>query len=133
MTNPTMQKSTWTNPWFQAAIAYAVYGVVYLVGAIFELDNDRMRDFWGGIPWWVFYVVGTLFLVGFPFLIWRGLKWLIWPLCGLTGFKAFWLCWIQGRRVSAGDAIDWYQVFFVVVAVVACVLLYRAGVAGKRS
>jgi hypothetical protein len=133
VTHPTTTTSRWADPRFQAAIAYAVYGVVYLVGAVFELNDARMRVFWGGVPWWVFYVVGTIFLVGFPFLIWRGLRWLIWPLCVLTGFKAFWLCWIQGRRVHVGEAIDWYQVFFVLVAVGASVLLFRAGMAGKRS
>jgi len=124
--------SRWRAPKFQAAAAYAVYGLVYLVGAVMELDESRMRTFRFGIPWWVYYAVGAAFLVMFPVFITRGVRWLMWGLCILTGFKAFWLCWIQGRRFSRGDTIDWYQLLFVVVAIVTSGLLYRAAIVTKR-
>ena len=58
----------------QAAVAYFLYGVVYMVGAIGELDASRMRNFVGGtVPWWVFYVLGGAFIVVLPILVARGL------------------------------------------------------------
>ncbi len=125
--------SKWREPKFQAAISYAVYGLVYLFGAFLELDEDRMRTFRFGIPWWVYYALGAAFIVSFPVLINRGIRWLMWGLCILTGFKAFWLCWLQGRRLSRSEPLEWYQLFFVVVAVLTSGLLYRALLMTKRS
>src|SRR5262249_14009903 len=122
----------------QAALWYFLYGVVYLVGAVLALTPRRMVPFWG-IPWWAFYVVGALLVVTLPVLVWRGYK-------GSTRIrhrgptaKALSVCWRQGRLMSgavvAGDAATdaanrasfVYNWFFLLVAVVAAIMLLRAG------
>jgi hypothetical protein len=112
----------------QAAIAYAVYGVVYMIGAFLELNPQRMVTFWGFVPWWVFYAAGFAILFTFPIFIWRGLRWLTLTLVIFTSGKAFWLCLIQGRHYQAGEPISVYNLFFAAVAVVAAVMLFRAGI-----
>ena len=64
------------DPWARAALAYLVYGTVYLVGAIMELDPARQRTFWGFVPWWAFYALGAAFVLTFPVYISRGVRWL---------------------------------------------------------
>lgn len=116
-----------------AAIAYALYGVIYMMGALIELDPSRRVTFWGFVPWWVFYAAGFAVLFTFPVFVWRGVRWLALTLVFFTVSKAFWLCWIQGRHFQAGEPISRYNLFFAAAAVVAAVMLLRAGLDTTQS
>ena len=113
-------------------MAYAVYGAVYLVGAIAELDPSRRVTFFGFVPWWAFYVAGGLLLFSLPPLVWRGWRKVTFALAFFTGAKALWLSFLQGRRLSRGDPVRGYDLLFAVVAVVACALLQRAALRDSR-
>ena len=63
------------EPYRRAAVAYAAYGCVYLAGAVIQLTPERQRDFFGFVPWWVFYVAGAALVAGLPVLIWRRRMW----------------------------------------------------------
>ena len=54
----------------QAAIGYVIYGVIYLAGAIYL---GRIGQGPGGTVWW--YLIGAAMAFGFPYLIWKRLKW----------------------------------------------------------
>jgi hypothetical protein len=116
------------RPQTQAAIAYFVYGVVYMIGAVLELDDSRRRMFVGGhVPWWVFYAIGGLFVVGLPLLVQRGVRWVIALLALFTAAKALYLFYRTGVAFSP------FQLFFALVALVAAVLLARAWVRTSSS
>lgn len=115
------------DPYRRAAVAYGVYGIAYLVGAILQLTLDRQRDFFGFVPWWAFYVAGAALVLMLPVLIWRRYRWLSRILSFLVAIKALTLCIKQGRLMGAGEAPVPYNWFFIVVAIVAAGLLFRAG------
>lgn len=104
-----------------AALAYFVYGVVYLSGAILELDESRRRNFFGDtIPWWVFYIIGGLFVLGLPLLVAKGIRWLMWVLAFFTAVKALYLFY------RLGSDFYWFNLMFAVVALAATITLARA-------
>lgn len=79
----------------QAAIAYLVYGITYLGGAVYLASHGigarGMTGTAGGILW---FVLGTLFIVVFPWLIakgaqGRGYRWFTRILTLLVAFRAF--------------------------------------------
>jgi len=111
----------------QAAVAYAVYGAVYFVGAVLRLTDARKVDVAGGIPWWSFYVLGALLVVGLPPLIWTGRRWLCRLLALGVGGKALALSWRVGTQVSDAAGLDLYNGVFLIVAATTAVLLLRAG------
>lgn len=121
------------DPYRMAAVAYGVYGTVYLVGAILELDPSRQVTHWGFVPWWAFYVAGALLLFTLPIFVWRGVRWLAFTLSFFCAVKAFWLSWLQGRAVQQGDETTLYNWLFAAVAAVAAGLLLRAGLTGGSS
>ena len=112
----------------RAAIAYFLYGVVYLIGAILELDPSRKITFWGFVPWWSFYVVGALIIMSLPYFIMRGVRWLTWVLAFFVTGKAVWLLWIQARNFHTGIGLDAYNIFFSLVAATAATLLWHAAI-----
>ena len=121
------------DPYRLAAVCYFVYGVVYLVGACISLTPERMVTFFGFVPWWAFYVAGGLMMLVLPLLVWRRFKWLTRVIALGPAGKALALCWRPGRgpigvsqdpASGASFAYDW---FFLGVAILAAVLLFRAG------
>jgi ABC-type Na+ efflux pump permease subunit len=122
-----------TGPYQRAAVAYLVYGLVYLLGAVLQLTPDRQRDFFGFVPWWVFYLAGVLVICTLPVFIWRQHKWFTRVLCFFPAIKALSLCVKQGRLLGAGEPSDIYNWFFAVVALVAAGLLFRAGWGTQKS
>lgn len=79
----------------QAAVAYFVYGVLYMAGAIYlasqGIGTQRMTGLAGGIVW---FVLGTLFIVVFPWFIAKGPQasgylWFTRILTLLVAFRAF--------------------------------------------
>jgi hypothetical protein len=114
------------DPYRLAAVGYAAYGLVYLLGAVLELTPERMRSF-GGVPWWVFYVVGAALLGLMPILVWKHFTWLTRLLALGPAGKALSLSWLQSRHAVLGEPTRPYDWFFIVVAIVAATLLARAG------
>ncbi len=58
----------------QAAIAYFIYGLIYLAGAIYVTQvgvAERAREV-GAVGW---FLLGGLFVIAFPWLIFKGFKW----------------------------------------------------------
>jgi hypothetical protein len=115
------------DPYRRAAVAYVVYGLVYLVGAILQLTPDRQRDFFGFVPWWAFYVAGAAVILTLPVLVWRRYKWFTRILSIFPAIKALSLFIKQGRLMGAGEPTVPYNWFFAVVALAAGALLFRAG------
>jgi hypothetical protein len=110
-----------SKPSLHAAGAYFVYGVVYMIGAIAELDETRRTSFFGGhVPWWAFYAIGSIFLVVFPLLLAKGVRWLAAILAFFTGIKALYLFYRVGRELQLFD------LFFALVALFATVMLLRS-------
>ena len=111
----------------RAAIAYALYGTLYLGGAVAALDQERRSTFFGFVPWWAFYVVGALLLAVVPVLVWRRYKWFTRILCFGPAVKALVLFWRTGQDLQAGEGLDLFQVVFAFTAMAAASLLALAG------
>lgn len=122
-----------SDPYAVAAVGYAVYGVVYLVGASLSLTPERRTVAFGFVPWWVFYVAGVALLVVLPVFVWRRAKWLTRILTLGPAGKALALCWMQGRALQAGREASAYDWFFLLVAIGAAILLFRAGWGRQRG
>ncbi len=111
----------------RAAVAYALYGALYLGGAVAALDEDRKGVFFGFVPWWSFYAVGGLILAIFPVLLWKEYKWVARILCLGPAAKALVLFWRIGLGVQGGEGIDPFQALFALTAVAAASLMAWAG------
>ena len=115
------------GPYRQAAIAYAVYGVVYLVGAVIQLTPDRQVEFFGFVPWWTFYVVGAALILSLPILVWRRYRRFTQVLSFFPVLKAMTLLVKQGRLMRTDAGPSTYNWVFAAVALAAGLLLFRAG------
>ena len=127
-----MLKSVQISAPKMAAIAYFIYGTVYLIGALLELDPSRRIVFWGFVPWWAFYVAGAALIATIPIFIMKGVRWLTWFLTFAVSGKCLWLVWIQGRRLSEGTPPDFYNIFFAAVAGITAILLLRAALERRQ-
>ena len=108
-------------------MAYVAYGVVYMIGAVIQLTPDRQRDFFGFVPWWVFYLLGAALVLSLPVLVWRRYRRFTQILSVFPVIKAVTLLVKQGRLLGAGEAASTYNWFFAAVAFVAGAMLFRAG------
>lgn len=86
----------------QAAWTYFGYGMLYMAGAIYLATQGVGARGTRAAPIVIWFVLGTLFLVVFPWLIARGTRgcgyvWFTWVLTLLVAFRAFGL----GRVVIA--------------------------------
>ena len=110
-----------------AAILYALYGLVYLGGAVAALTPERQRDFFGFVPWWVFYLVGLALVLALPVLVWKQWVWFTRILAFGPAGKALTLIWKQGRLAQAGEDTSLYNWFFAGVAILAALALGTVG------
>ncbi len=122
----------WQNPYRRGAVAYLVYGCVYMLGAAMQLTPERQHDFFG-VPWWAFFVVGAMLVAGVPVLIWREYRRFTAVLSIFPGIKAMTLVWKQGKLMGAGEPTNQYNWFFAVVAMTASIMLFRAGFGSKKD
>jgi hypothetical protein len=114
----------------EAAIAYLVYGVIYLAGAIYL---GRIGKGPNGAVWW--YLTGAAMAVGFPYLIWKRFKWVTRILAVLVLVRVFGLVRIAVRASTDSVPLPWGgdiavshgAIVFMLIAVATCVLLARAG------
>lgn len=120
----------------QAAIGYLVYGLIYLAGAVY-LGRIGMGP--GGTVWW--YVLGALMAVGFPYLIWKRLKWVTRVLAVLVFVRVIGLARIAVRPDPEPVPLPWGgaiamshgAIAFALIALATCFLLARAGWARSRA
>jgi hypothetical protein len=114
----------------QAAIGYLLYGVIYLAGAIYLA---RIGQGPAGTAWW--YLIGAAMAFGFPYLIWKRVKWVTRLLAILVLVRVIGLVRIALRTGTEQVPLPWGgeittaqgAILFMLVAVTACVLLVRAG------
>jgi hypothetical protein len=114
----------------QAAVGYLVYGLIYLAGAIYLGRIGRGPD--GSALW---YLVGATIAFGFPYLIWKRFKWMTRVLAVLVLVRVIGLARIAVRAESDPVPLPWGSEIatwhgagiFMVIALLACILLARAG------
>lgn len=113
-----------------AAIGYLVYGLIYLAGAIHLGRIGKGPD---ANAWW--YVIGAVMAFGFPYLIWKRFKWVTRVLAVLVLVRVIGLVRIAARAESDPVPLPWGgeiatshgAIVFMLIAVVTCILLARAG------
>lgn len=114
----------------QAAIGYFVYGVIYLAGAIYLGRIGKGPD---GTVWW--YLIGAAMAFGFPCLIWKRFKWVTRILAVLVLVRVIGLVRIAVRAGTEPVPLPWGgeiatshgAIVFMLIAVMTCILLARAG------
>lgn len=118
-----------TRKYHQAAIAYLIYGLIYLSGAVYLAEVGAVAR-----SGWVWFLVGVVFLLVLPPLIWKEYKWITRILAVLVGVRIIGLVrliitdsgtvpmpWGGAMKMAYGAFV------FLVVAVGAGVMLVRAG------
>jgi len=113
------------NPYHTAAIAYAVYGAIYMAGAVIRLTPARQMSVFG-LPWWSFYAVGAFILITFPVAIWLGYKWFTRIISFSPAIRTVALINGELDLIEAGKALDGYNCFFAAVSLWAAVHLFYA-------
>jgi hypothetical protein len=119
------------NRYQQAALVYLAYGLVYLAGAVYLASIGRATR---GSPL-LWFAVGSLIVILFPALIWRGYKWVTRILSILLGIRVLGLLKLLATGSPASVPIpggleipERAGIFlFLLVAVAACVATARAG------
>jgi hypothetical protein len=119
-----------TRKYTQAAIGYFVYGLIYLAGAIYLGRIGRGPA--GNILW---YLIGAAMALGFPYLIWKQFKWMTRVLAVLVLVRVIGLVRIAARSESDAVPLPWGgeiatshgAIVFMLIAVLTCILLARAG------
>jgi hypothetical protein len=106
---------------------YFIYGMVYLLGAVLQITPERMGVFFGFVPWWAFYLLGTLTVFSLPFLVWYRLKWFTRVLAFGPAIKSISLVLKQYRFFIAGETPLFYNWLFIFVALLAATHLFQAG------
>lgn len=114
----------------QAAAGYLVYGLIYLAGAIYLGRIGRGPD---GTVWW--YLIGAAMALGFPYLIWRRFKWVTRALAVLVLIRVIGLLRIAAGAEPDPVPLPWGgeiasshgAIVFMLIAVLTCMLLVRAG------
>jgi hypothetical protein len=114
----------------EAAIGYLVYGLIYLAGAIHLGRIGRGPD--GTVLW---YLIGAAMAVGFPYLIWKRFKWITRVLAVLVLVRVIGLLRVAARAESDSVPLPWGgeiatshgAIVFMLIAVLTCILLARAG------
>lgn len=89
-----------------AAWTYFVYGIIYLTGAVHLVSHGvGARGMTGAAAGLIWFVLGPLFIVIFPWLIWRGARGpaYLWFSRILTLLVAFWA--FQVGRVALSPRI----------------------------
>ena len=119
----------------QAAITYFVYGIIYLAGAIYIANAGLTTKTAGPSGGLVYFVMGGLFVLVIPVLIWKGFKWFTRILALFIVYRIYELIRIiindSGKMVPlpGGSEISLQTggIIFAIVAAVTCFMLVRAG------
>lgn len=121
---------TRTQKYHQAALTYLVYGLLYLSGAVYLAEMDVVAR-----SGWAWFLVGAVFVLVLPPLIWKEFKWLTRILALLVFVRIVGL----GRTIAGagGESVplpfggalplEYGAAGFLLIAVVTDVMLIRAG------
>lgn len=121
---------TRTEKYHQAALTYLVYGLLYLSGAVYLAQMDVVAR-----SGWAWFLIGMLFVLVLPPLIWYEFKWVTRLLAVLVFVRIAGL----GRTIftSEGEtvplpwdgelAVRTGAIIFLLVAAVTNAMLVRAG------
>ena len=125
----------------QAALAYLVYGIIYLCGAIYlaNLGLSERGSMEGGA--WVWYVVGGLFVCVFPYVIWREVRWFTLVLATFMLFRVYELIRMGLNDQQSVVPMPWGgemtrstgAFVFALVAVLAMCMLLRAALVPRND
>lgn len=122
--------TTRTEKYHQAAITYFIYGLLYLAGAVYLARMDVVDR-----SGWAWFLVGSIFVLGLPPLIWYGFKWVTRILALLVFVRVAGLI----RTIITDDgttiALPWSGTLpirigafaFLIIAAVTGAMLARAG------
>ena len=137
-TTTEAEKRSWLTPaspaFKTAAIAYFVYGIIYMGGAShLGLTGSSARAMESNS--WVWYAIGAAFTIGFPILIYRGYVWFTRGLILLMAFRVYGLVTVA-LGPAASDVVPLMgessiskglgSVVFAAVATVTAIFLLRA-------
>ena len=125
----------------EAAIAYLIYGIIYLAGAIYLSQiglSDRGAMDNGG---WIWYAVGALMVVGFPLIIWRGVRWFTLLIASFMLYRVYELTRIAFDAQQDFLPMPWGgdmtrstgAIIFAVIAVLTMGMLLRAGLQSQTT
>ncbi len=114
----------------QAALVYLGYGLVYWGGGLYLIEAGVSGR--SGSAW---LVIGALFVLVFPPLIWRGFKWFTRILAALVALRVLGLVRVIFRDDGATVPLPWGgqipmvygAAVFLLVALATCFMLARAG------
>lgn len=118
----------------QAAVAYLIYGLIYLAGAVYLTRiGESVRGAGPGSVWW--FLFGALMVVIMPLLIWNGFKWVTRILAVLVFVRIAGLLHLMATEASAAVPLPggmelsrtYGTAAFGAIAAVAFVFLVRAG------
>lgn len=122
--------ATRTQRYHQAAITYLIYGLIYLSGAVYLAETDVVAR--SGLVW---FLVGLVFVLVLPPLIWKEFKWVTRILAVLVFVRVAGL--VRVIASHAGETVplpggpvlsmQYGAAAFLVVAVVTGAMLIRAG------
>ena len=115
------------DPFRRAAVIYFFYGAIYFGGAIVQLTSERRTVFFGFVPWWAFYLLGALVVIGFPLLVWNRFKWFTRILAVGPFIKASTLAARQLPAEVESGSINPFPWIFAATAIWAAVHLFYAG------
>ena len=115
------------DPFHRAAVIYFIYGAIYFGGALAQLTSERKTVFFGFVPWWAFYVLGAIVVIGFPLLVWNRYKWFTRILAFGPLFKAGTLAARQLPAEIVSGSMNPFPWIFAAAAIWAAVHLFYAG------
>ena len=116
-----------------AAIAYVLYGLLYLGGAVLALTPERMGLYFGFLPWWALDLVGAALLAVLPLLVLRQWTWLTRILALGPAAKALVLFRREGMAMAGGESPSLFTWAFALTAVLAALTLSWAGWGHPRA
>lgn len=123
------------NYYRQAAVAYLIYGIIYLAGAIYlstlGLSDRGSMENMG----WIWYAVGALMVIGIPYLIWREIRWFTLLIAVFMMYRVYELIRIAMQGQQDLIPMPWGgemarstgALIFATVAVLTMGMLLRAG------
>ncbi len=117
-----------------AAVGYFLYGLIYLIGAVYLAYVGASERAMGPNSFWWFLLGGGMVVV-LPILIWKQFKWLTRALAVLVFVRVVGLFRMIVRSEWDAVPLPWGAemsegygaVFFFGVSMAACVMLARAG------
>lgn len=124
------RKAGRATKYHQAALTYLGYGLVYWLGGFYLIEAGVSEQ--DGVLW---LVIGAVFVLVFPLLIWNGYTWFTRILAVLVLVRIGGLVHVMATDAGATVPLPWGGALrmvygaavFLVVAAITCFMLVRAG------